>query len=263
MKRAVCFIFLVFVAVFLVSGCASKSKTTETGSTLPSTVTEKETTEVKSDCSDDNACTTDTFNTLTKTCEHKLIENCCGNGRCEESERCNEVTHRTNCIPDCKLLCEAYLIIHKTEAGITSDDFSYSSYGTKIEQIDEKDFATSDKESSMGVKTVLTNLGERSTKPITSTFYCQELNAIDNSRQQVNFDGETIRGIKFTDYFGNNLQTVELNSAAAGNNSITYYLNFDTTNITNSTNVRCVITIQSEDFRNQQDVLIDFFKPAA
>lgn len=263
MKRAACFIFFIFVAIFLVSGCAGKEKAAETGTSLPSTTEPKTQETVKTTCDDDNACTTDVFNALTKTCEYKIIENCCGNKRCEETERCDAVMHRTNCIPDCTLLCPAFLIIHTTETGITSDDFSYSNYGDGLEQLDENDFATTGKNSKMGIKTVLTNLGERSTKLITSTFYCQELEVIENVRQQANFDGETIRGIKFTDYFGNNLQDLELNSAAAGNNSVTYYLNFDTTGILNSTKVRCVITIQSEDFRNQQDVLIDFFKPAA
>ena len=256
MKRAVFAVILIFIAVFLISGCAQKDETTP-----PASIEQPKQEEVKVSCDDDNACTRDVYNAITKACEHTMMDTCCGNDKCEPDERCNEETHRTICVEDCALQCPGFLIIHKSELGTTTDDFSYTCFGSGCTQTDEDDFVITGKSDSTGIKTVLTNIGELYYPLITSNFYCQELT---EWAQQATTDNAEMRGIKVKDYFGDNKQSAaNLKSVVNGNNSITYYLNFDTTNIQSSTKVRCVITIQSTDFKNQQDVLIDFVKPAA
>ncbi|MFH0869108.1 MAG: hypothetical protein V1839_02695 [archaeon] len=264
MKRKVLvlvLVFVVFVAVlFMLSKSSKPSESTNTTITMPETSLP----ETPIQCDDSNDCTTDSYNSDTKKCEYIVSkENCCGNGKCETSERCGETAHKTACPKDCPLECPALLIVHKTESGTTPDDYSYSCFGSICEELRANDFAFTGQNSTAGIKTFVANMGEIASRQITSNFYCEELEAPPNGwRQQATRYGESIRGIRITDYFDRDKGTIEsLSGPQDGNSSTVYRLNFDTTNIELSTKIRCVIIMQSDNFRNQQSVLADFYKP--
>lgn len=263
-------VFALFVLAVLSSGCLGKDDSLSTGAGIITGAsagaekiqeTKKTQEEVKFSCEDGNICTSDVFNALTKQCEHSIVENCCGNSKCEINERCNEETHRTICPKDCPISCGGFLITNEKETAAIQGEFTYSCTNDNCLKRDEKDFTINEKTTDVGLKTYVINVGELAKDDITSTFFCEEL---DNQyATSATHDNDQINGILIRDYFNTNENSVSsLNSILYKNNFAKYVLNFDTTKIAKNTNMRCVITLQSDSLRDMQDVLIDFHMPA-
>ena len=239
-------IAVLFILIVLASGCLTGS----TSAVDSISDAQQEKTELKADCNDNNKCTKDYYNELTGDCEFTIIDDCCGNGICEPDERCNEDTHLTNCVEDCTRTCPHYLIVHKTETGKESDTFAMSCADTNCEQISENRYMIPD---SSGVKTIITNIGERSAPIISASFICQ------SDDIQANENGEDIKGVVFEGYFDDNEEYAKgLNAIQSGSNSAIYYLMFDTTNIEERFTANCKVMLRTTDFRNEQEFKLSF-----
>src|SRR3989344_4371599 len=127
----------------LCADCSNDPKCAESG------------TEVKESCDDNNDCTSDSFNALTKQCEHEITLNCCGNKRCGETERCDEETHTTVCRDDCGLNCEGYLEIHKE--GKQPSGFDFECGDANCEETGPNSFTI---RGTTSIKTTVENIGE-------------------------------------------------------------------------------------------------------
>ena len=164
-------------------------------------------------CDDKNDCTDDAFNELTKQCEHKTIENCCGNGKCETQEHCNLETYETGCSKDCSLECPAKVEISKFECA-----------NENCKELSENTFALNSPSSL--IKATLTNIGERSSGNLNSEFRCDAgLSGV------VSGDNATIKKIKFRDYFADGDETTIVNSKVSKiSNNLDYSINFEINN---------------------------------
>lgn len=244
------------VFLFLASGCVSKEHTPSVSNISENFSEESNAGEIsiaieepttKSTCDDGNPCTKDTFNELTKECEHETISNCCGNDICESGERCNEETHKTNCVEDCGKTCPAYLIVSKEEGAKEQDVFAMScGENENCEQTDINKFRIT---GSSSVKTIVSNIGETSSDLVYSSFLCW------SGEEQAMEDSDNIYGIVFEDYFNDNEDSVKHIDA---DDFATYYLSFDTENKEQSALVNCKIFIRSTDFKAEQDFTLSF-----
>ncbi len=256
-RKSILLITLLIALVF-VSGCIGGDKDEEAplsgAAILEDEVKETEETEIKSSCDDDNPCTTDVFNELTKECEYKTTDSCCGNNVCEADERCDETTHQTVCAEDCTLTCPAYLIVHKPGDETQTENTFICENPINCEQISENNF----KISGVGkttLTTTVTNIGERAANVITSKFYC------DYEGREAKYDDEHVNGIVFWDFFENKEQNrfENLNAHQSGDNSMAYILDIDMTDkVASEADVSCRIVLNSEDFSNTQTIKLMF-----
>lgn len=253
MKVQYILIATLLIAIILFSGCAKQSENTGTSTekeATPATPAEKEV--VKTNCDDNNPCTTDIYNELTNQCEHEVKETCCGNGKCETGERCNEATHKTDCVADCGRTCPAFLVISSTEGAAESEVSALQCSGDNCEKIDANSFRIT---GNSAISTNIFNLGEYASSTITSNFYCS------GDGVSATKDRQGIRGVIFKDYFDNNLESLSsLSGAHTEFNSGTYYMNFNTTDIEKDFDATCKIYIQETDFKNTQSIKLSFRK---
>src|SRR3989344_266626 len=179
-------------------------------------------------CDDKNECTEDSFNELTKQCEYKRLGSCCGNGICEESERCNIEKAETVCEEDCQLTCPAKVIISGFECS-----------GSNCKENSENNFEISGDDE---IKAVLTNIGERSTEKMNSDFRCIGENAVP-----VSGDYKEIKGLKLRDYFGEGDESSVINSRISKiGNSKDYKVKFEFSNVKFSFNLVCNAVIRDD-----------------
>ncbi len=251
MKLQYVLIATLLIAIILFSGCTRSSEKEEVQKEAASSApAEKDV--VKTSCDDDNSCTTDIYNELTNQCEHEVKETCCGNDKCEPDERCNEATHKTNCVADCGRTCPAFLIVSPEEGADESEISALICAGEDCEKIDANSFRIT---GSSAISTKIFNLGEDASSTITSNFYCSG-DGVSATR-----DEQGVRGVIFKDYFDNNLESLSsLSGAHTEFNSGAYYMNFNTTDIEKDFDATCKIYIQATDFKNTQSVKLSFRK---
>lgn len=246
-------ILVLFIFLALASGCIDRTKETSTTETVqepaePTQVEGEPTT--KSTCDDGNPCTKDVYNELTNECEHTATKNCCGNDICESGERCDEESHLTVCVEDCTRTCPPFLVVHKTESGKETDVFAMSCGGSGCQQTDENKFRITD---SSKVKTMITNIGERSSSDIRSNFMCW------SGDEQAIVDGRKVKGVVFEDYFNDNQNELRyINPVQSEGNSATYYLSFNTDEMSGPFLANCKIFIRSIDFEQEQAFTLSF-----
>ncbi len=238
MKKAL--ISLVILSLFVIAACTTKTETPNNDQT-----------QIKTDCSDSNECTIDSFNELTKECEHVTKENCCGNNICEPSEReCDFSTYQTKCIKDCNAICPAKVVVNN-DATTNQHEFPFKCSDSNCKQIANNEFEITGLSS---IQTTLVNIGEISSSAITSNFDCKK-----DISLLANADGDSFKGIIFKDYFNNNEEKIDsLNSRIQENNKATYYFQFDASKREIATKFICNIALASQaDFKNIQTVTID------
>src|SRR3989338_1503863 len=232
-------ISLILLSLIVIAACTPKTETPNNDQT-----------QIKTDCSDSNECTTDSFNELTKQCEHVTKENCCGNAVCEPSEReCDFSTYQTKCVQDCNAICPAKVVVNN-DASTNQHEFSFKCSDSNCKQITDSEFEITGLSS---IQTTLVNLGEMSSSAITSNFDCKK-----DSSLLANADGDSFKGIIFKDYFNNNEENLDsLNSRIQSNNKATYYLQFDASKRDIPTKFVCNIALASQiGFKNIQVVTI-------
>ena len=181
-------------------------------------------------CDDKNDCTDDAFNELTKQCEHKTIENCCGNGKCETQEHCNLETYETGCSKDCPLECPAKVEISKFECA-----------NENCKELSENTFVLNSPSSL--IKATLTNIGERSSGNLNSEFRCDA-----GLSGTVSGDNAKIKSVTFKDYFifegDMAAETTAVNSRVSKlSNNADYAVGFDISN-KEPFNLDCAAIIQ-------------------
>lgn len=179
-------------------------------------------------CDDGNECTEDIFNELTKQCEHKKIDVCCGNGKCEEGERCNLETAETSCPDDCELSCPAK---------VTMSKFTCDSGGCR--ETGENEFEIT---SNATIKVTLTNVGERATGKVNSIFVCPGENP-----SLVSGDYKEIKGVRFSDYFNDGIQSETISSRISKTgSSVDYKIKFEFKDVKAPFNLVCSSAIRDE-----------------
>jgi len=180
---------------------------------------EEEVKVLKGKCDDGNECTKDIFNEVSKICSYEKIEGCCGNDICESGERCNEETHTTVCIEDCKAQCEPFVIIYDKKDNRINQKESFTCGDENCIEVSSNEFKITGNSS---ITTTLENTGEKSTDIVTSNFKCvgEEFKALKNF--------ENILGVTFSSYFNDKLGSLNgINSKISGNNYATYKLQID------------------------------------
>ena len=243
-------ISVLMIMLVLASGCIGG--TNEAGEKISGEATdvlEAEQTQIKTNCDDENICTKDIFNELTNTCEYETIKNCCGNGICESNERCNEETYQTNCLEDCSRTCPAHIIVHKDEEINTDDVFVFTCADDNCRQINEYTFRIT---GTSKLKVYLTNIGEQTSSKIYSDFVC------GIGGEQAVVDGESIKGVVFSDYFDTNKEELTVNAVQSVGNKANYYFAFDTTNLEESYIADCKLYIKSNELNFNQRISLMF-----
>ncbi|MBD3263157.1 hypothetical protein GF374_02140 [Candidatus Woesearchaeota archaeon] len=244
-------IVVLMVFIVLASGCFGGTE--EAGGEISGEATdvlEAEQTETKVSCNDDNICTKDTFNELTKQCEYETIKNCCGNGMCEPGERCNEETHQTNCIKDCSRTCSEYLVVHKSENDVNEEDiFTLDCVSDNCRKVNDYTFRIT---GNSKLQIFITNIGEQASTNVHSNFVCSA-----GSEQAIE-DEESVKGVVFKDYFNDGEETISINAIQSIDNSATYYFDLNTTNIEETYTANCKVYIKSNELDFKQKLNLIF-----
>ena len=193
------------------------------------TETPKETdkTKVIKSCDDSNPCTEDTFNELTDQCQYKTLATCCGNGKCEDKERCDLTTYQTKCPQDCPYECPAHTIVEEFTCGTLN-----------CEKTAEDRFII---RGSTFIKALVQNKGEAGAA-ISSQFKCGV-----GETTRISRDGDDLFGITFRDSFGNNnddLITLSGHQSETSNDKTDYKLKFDIDGLEKPTDLSCKVSLQ-------------------
>ncbi len=205
------------------------------------------------DCRDNNACTTDTYDRNTGQCTNSPIANCCGNGICEEGERCSATTHQTTCPQDCSLSCPPELTFSKVALSGTPDKFSYVCSSGACEEVGDNEFKITGK---AVIHTFINNWGEQATtSPVSAQAFCTY------GAEQTSVDG-TAGGIEFKNYFdGGSMLSKLINAktSRAKDNYAEYLLQISPpVDIGYNIRAYCTILLQSQDGSNSQNVVFVF-----
>ncbi len=233
-------IYLILLSLIIIAACTPKTETPNNDQT-----------QIKTDCSDSNDCTIDSFNELTKECEHKVNPTCCGNNLCEPSEReCDFSTYQTKCLKDCNVVCPAKVVMNN-DGSNNNQELSFKCSDLSCTYLGDNKFEIT---GLSYIQTTLVNIGEKSTSSITSSFECKKASLL-----VANADGDSFKGIIFKDYFNSNEEKLDsLNSRIPGNNKATYFLQIDATKRELPTNLTCTMALNSQtDFKNIQVVTIN------
>jgi len=200
-------------------------------------------------CNDNIACTTDTYNPRTGKCEHTASELCCGDGLCEDSERCDNATLKTVCPDDCGLQCPAKVIMHK-EGDVTQTAITATCVGNCLEVSPNNYQVTG----SGKLTTVIENIGEKAAGTVSSMSYCTFGSGIRNK------DGE-LGGVALKFYFNaGELSLKSLSGTSSGNNQATFTIDFDTTNFDATKTMTCVLSISATGFEQRETVQLTLMK---
>lgn len=190
------------ISIILLYGCTS----------TPNENTQMPVKEVKviASCDDSNPCTEDVFNQLTQQCEHTRLDHCCGDGRCDADERCDQSTHQTICAKDCPRECPAFLSLNVIGCSgeCTIDQDSFIIKGNSM------------------INMQIQNIGEISLNDVVSTFKCTK----ENGNAFLSTNGATTNlGMSMKDYFNEGTSKVTLSGTPYGKNKASYTLKFDGT----------------------------------
>ena len=210
-------------------------------------------------CDDLNECTSDFYDENTKSCAHTALQNCCGNGKCEGEERnCDLSTYTTKCAVDCKFNCPASLVLQRAlKDNNDPDGFPYSC-SENCEEVNINNFKLTNKIGS--IKTVIKNIGEITSGTVTSSFYCYREG---NPSNKVVKDNDSLNGVLIRDYFDDNKDVVNIKGRVVGNNTATYYLKFDFSEIQqDGITFTCSVSLDDsiDQFKNSQEIFITFYK---
>lgn len=199
------YLFSILVLVFLFA-CARQDDQTQLGldnaSNLPVEL-------IEISCDDGNQCTEDFYNTETMNCEYKRLDYCCGDGFCDQGERCNEKIHETICPDDCSRTCPAFVTVGEFEC---SGDCEKKQQGNYTVYGDSKFIVN------------LENTGELSLYNIKSKANCKNDKGViilSNNNKERTF------GILVKDYFGKDEDVTFLNGKYFTKNKIDYFLEFN------------------------------------
>ena len=215
---------------------------------------------VTQECDDGNDCTMDSFNPSTNVCVHEPKANCCGNKKCEGNEyTCDMSTYQTVCPSDCGYSCPAKLIVQATRGTNVADQLSYFCGDQNCEKAGPNQFRMKGVST---IKTIVTNIGERTSDTITSSFSCTL--ASESTKIAIN-DNEVYYGTIFHDYFNDNvndnLEKVDgINSRINPNNYATYNFKINITQPISPKDIKCTLVLSSSLYlQNIQQVAITIY----
>ena len=189
----------------------------------------------KINCDDSNICTIDRYNEDFDKCEYEDIKPCCGDGICEESERCNDELHKTMCDEDCKVRCPAFVVVSDLKCG------------ENCKKVGDKFLINGDGY----LEISLENLGEEGTTTVSGKFDC------DSELRKARLDYESIFGVVFNDYFDN---VQEKLSGISGKDKSIYRLNFGLENIERDFEADCLVILDGNVFTENRDFKVVFEK---
>lgn len=266
MKRLLPLLILLILSVIIISACnVQQQKRTicgdgicdSTESCACSDCASSDFCQIKNvtkNCDDSNECTIDSFNPSTNSCVYETKANCCGNGKCELDESsCDFSTYQTKCAKDCSLSCPAKLIVHQNKDVKTQDQFSFSCADLNCEKTSNNQFRVT---KYSAVQTFITNIGERSTDIITSSFTCEK-----DSIKIAQNDNDNYKGIIIKDFFNENEDKVDsISSRINQKNQATYKLSFNITQQISPTELKCTTVLtSSSDLQNIQVVTVTVY----
>ena len=249
MKRTILTLFLLIGSIIFISSCATQNGTICSGvcNTLDSCscanckTSDFCTNKANQSCENNAICTTSYYDSSINSCVHKSKPNCCGNGICEGTEmQCNYTTAETSCSSDCGLKCPAKLIVAKDNTEKDNDAFSFVCMNSDCQKTGDDAFTI---KGNSGVQTTIINVGERSSDPILSSFYCTQANsevkiAID--------DNNNFRGVIFKDYFNDNQKSIDsINSKVSKENYVVYTFSLNSPAQSIPLNMDCQIKLSS------------------
>ena len=198
MKKALFLTIFLLSLIAVIYGCTNEPKQVSVQENI---------TEVKviASCDDSNPCTEDIFNDLTKQCDHKKLDHCCGDKTCDSDERCNQETHKTICPQDCPQNCPGVLTIEEVgcEGNCIKGESSFLIDG------DSK------------IKFQVKNIGELSVNEVKGSFKCTKPN--ENTFVGTNFMSSQ-SGVTFTNYFNKNMEKIDISGAPYGKDEADYSL---------------------------------------
>jgi len=198
-------------------------------------------------CDDGNNCTTDIFDTESEKCEHVSKETCCGDGRCEETERCDNKTLKTICPEDCGYECPYKLVMHE-EGNINQTQFTVSCLGDCVE-VTENHFQAA---GNVQVFTTIENVGEDASGRVESNSFCSS----DGKSKK---DDGMLNGVNVRFYFNDHLEYLRyIDGTVKEQNYATYWIDFKPIEVEDIRVLTCNVDINSFGFNQTEKFEIRF-----
>ena len=205
MKKYLLFSLLIVGLVLILYGCGSDD---DSNGSLDQQLQDIENQsnqiiQVINSCDDSNLCTEDIFNGLTKECEHRRLDHCCGDTVCDSDERCDAGTHKTICSQDCPRQCPAFVEIDDWECEnnclVAPDHF----------------LVDGDAKFNLNLQ----NIGELALNDVTSSFRCFRKSGLEFFTDR---NMQPKSGVLFRDHFNAGQEKVYLSGEYYGNNKASY-----------------------------------------
>jgi len=173
--------------------------------------------------------------------ERPEIPDTCGNGKCEEGERCDESVHTTVCRVDCNLQCEASLTFH--EEGKEQKENNLDCFeALNCQETSENKFTI---KGDTKLVMIVENIGEKFSDYISSDFHCAK-----GSSSIATNDNDESNGIRFSDSFEGK-EKLGLSGKYKEDNKINYEFDIEYINLTKSFDADCTISLSSSRHGNK------------